>query len=86
MFLRNNEIFLQYCDIVKSHWDFLKYDIQQMLLTLTRWMRQNNEQAEQVKTLFGMLKESDRQRNDLLHELDALKLQVYISLYFMSKF
>lgn len=86
MFLRNNEIFLQYCDIVKSHWDFLKYDIQQMLLTLTRWMRQNNEQAEQVKTLLGMLKESDRQRNDLLHELDALKLQVYISLYFMSKF
>ena len=85
MFLRNNEIFLQYCDIVKSHWDFLKYDIQQMLLTLTRWMRQNNEQAEQVKTLLGMLKESDRQRNDLLHELDALKLQVYI-LYFMSKF
>ena len=77
---------LQYCDIVKSHWDFLKYDIQQMLLTLTRWMRQNNEQAEQVKTLLGMLKESDRQRNDLLHELDALKLQVYISLYFMSKF
>ena len=49
-------------------------------------MRQNNEQAEQVKTLLGMLKESDRQRNDLLHELDALKLQVYISLYFMSKF
>ncbi len=47
-----------------------------MLLTLTRWMRQNNEQAEQVKSLLGTLQESDRQRNVLLQELEALKLEV----------
>ncbi|KAI9559644.1 hypothetical protein GHT06_013649 [Daphnia sinensis] len=51
-----------------------------MLLTLTRWIRQNKEQTEHVRLLMKMLKESkeesEKERNILRQNLEDMTLQM----------
>lgn len=43
-------------------------------------MRQNEEQAERVSLLVRKLQESEEQRKSLIHDLEAMKIQVTVGL------
>lgn len=47
-----------------------------MVSTLAKWMRQNREQAEQVRLLSETLQESDKHRKKLEEDLKAMRIQV----------
>ncbi|XP_057366019.1 uncharacterized protein LOC130686868 [Daphnia carinata] len=53
-----------------------------MLLTLTRWIRQNKEQTEHVRLLMQMLKESneesEKERNVLRQNLEDMAMQMKV--------